>query len=163
MTTVPIRYIPKQLTRHDKKKIINELKKSRKKYKKKKYYTRKKVKSFKSKLSPHILKAQKMYKIKKIKPSIELAKKTKCTLKGLKKMFQKGQGAYYSSGSRPNQTPHSWGYARLASSITGGKASAVDFYIIKNECSKKSKVIKLAKKAMKTYKKGMRRVKQINI
>ena len=35
-------------------------------------------------------------------------------------------GAYHSSGSRPNQSKESWGYARLASAITGGPASKVD-------------------------------------
>ena len=42
-------------------------------------------------------------------------------------IIKKGQGAYYSSGSRPNQTPHSWGYARLGSSISGGKACCCRF------------------------------------
>jgi hypothetical protein len=83
-------------------------------------------------------------------------------MKGLKKMFQKGQGAYFSSGSRPNQTGHSWGYARMASAITGGKASAVDFYIIEKECNKKSRAYKLAK-TRKKYNKEMRRVKKVNI
>ena len=36
----------------DKKKQRRELKKSRKRYKEKKYYTRKKIKSFKNKVSP---------------------------------------------------------------------------------------------------------------
>lgn len=163
MANVPVRYVPKQLTRSDKKRVISELKKSRKRYKSGKYYTRKRVKSFNNKVSPHILKARKIYNIYNITPNAKLAKKTGCTLKGLKRIFQKGQGAYYSSGSRPNQTAHSWGYARLASSITGGKASAVDFNIINNECKKNSKVVKLAKSALKTYKRGRRRVKQINI
>ena len=35
-------------------------------------------------------------------------------------------GAYYSSGSRPNQTPFSWGNARLASVIMGGPARKID-------------------------------------
>ena len=104
-----------------------------------------------------------MYKIDKIRPTRKLAKASKCSLKGLKRMFQKGQGAYFSSGSRPNQTGHSWGYARMASAITGGKASAVDFHIIKDECHKNSRAFKLAKKARKTYKKGMKRVKQVKI
>ena len=160
---VPIRYVPTRLTKKDKKKQSKELKKSRKAYKKGKYYTRKKVKSFKSKVSPHILKARKMYKIEKIKPSRKLAKATKCKLKGLKKMFKKGIGAYFSSGSRPNQTGHSWGYARLASSITGGKASAVDFKILNENCSKNSRALKLAKKAYVKYKKGTRRVRQVKI
>jgi len=103
-----------------------------------------------------------MYRVEKIRPSIKLAKASKCSMKGLKKMFQKGQGAYFSSGSRPNQTGHSWGYARMASAITGGKASAVDFYIIEKECDKKSRAYKLAKKARKKYSKGMR-VKKVNI
>ena len=163
MTNVPQRYIPKKLSKKDKKQQKKELKKSRKAYKKGKYHTRKKVKSFKSKVSPHILKARKMYKIEKIRPSKKLAKASKCSLKGLKKMFQKGQGAYFSSGSRPNQTGHSWGYARMASAITGGKASAVDFHIIKEECKKNSRAYKLAKKARKTYKKGRKRVKQVQL
>ena len=163
MTNVPKRYVPKQLSKKDKKKQGRELKKSRQAYKKGKYHTRKKMKSFKSKVSPHIIKARKMYKIDKIKPTRKLAKATKCKLKGLKRMFKKGQGAYFSSGSRPNQTGHSWGYARMASAITGGKASAVDFKIIQENCSKKSRAYKLAKKAYKKYKKGRRRVKQVTI
>lgn len=44
----------------------------------------------------------------------------------LKQVVAKGRGAYYSSGSRPNQTPHSWAYARLASVLLGGPALQVD-------------------------------------
>ena len=51
----------------------------------------------------------------------------------------------------------------MASAITGGKASAVDFKIIEENCSKNSRAYKLAKKALKKYKKGMRRVKQVKI
>ena len=66
MVNVPAIYVPKGLSKKDRKIQKRELKKSRKMYKGKKYYTRKKVKSFKSKVSPHILKARKMYKIEKI-------------------------------------------------------------------------------------------------
>lgn len=45
---------------------------------------------------------------------------------GQRKIIQKGMGAYYSSGSRPNQTPTSWGLARLASVIMNGAARRVD-------------------------------------
>lgn len=163
MVRVPKRYVPKMLTRKDRKKQKKMLRKSRKLYKRKKYYTRKKLKSFKSKTSPHILKARKMYKMKSIKPSRKLAKKTKCTMKALKKIVEKGQGAYFSSGSRPNQTGHSWGIARLASSITGGKAASVDYKVLEKGCKKSSKALKLAKKSRKKYKKGMRRVKSTKI
>jgi len=64
----------------------------------------------------------------------------------LKKIVNKGEGAYYSSGSRPNQTPQSWGHARLASAVTGGKASKVDFGIIEKGCSHTGKAYRLAKK-----------------
>jgi len=163
MVNVPIKYVPKKLSRKDKKKVKKMLKKSRRLYKKGKYFTRKKVKSFKSKVSPHILKARKIYKVDNIKPSKKLAKKSGCSLKGLKQLVKKGQGAYYSSGSRPNQTGHSWGYARMASSITGGKAAAVDFHILKKECSKSKKAYKLALKARKKHKKGTRRVRKVKV
>ena len=109
------------------------------------------------------MRAEKLYKMDKIKPSRKLAKKTKCNIKGLRKIFKKGQGAYYSSGSRPNQTPHSWAYARLASSITGGKAAGVDYAILEKYCSKSSKALQLAKKSMKKYNKGMKRVPQVTL
>ncbi len=163
MKYVPQRYIPKSLSKKDKKKQRKELIKSRKAYKNKIYHTRKKVKSFKSKFSPHIQKALNMYKLKKFSLNNELVKKTKCKMVGLKKIFKKGMGAYFSSGSRPNQTPHSWAYARLASGITGGKASAVDYNILNENCSKNSKALKLAKKAYIKYKKGRMRVKQVKL
>ena len=159
-TSVPKRYVPKQLSKKDKKKQARELKKSRQAYKKGKYHTRKKMKSFKSKVSPHIIKARKMYKVDKITPNKRLANAYGCKMQGLRKIVKKGQGAYFSSGSRPNQTGHSWGYARMASSITGGKASAVDYNILEKYCTKKSKALKLAKKMRG---KGTRRVKQVNI
>ena len=65
--------------------------------------------------------------------------------------MKKGQGAYF-SGSRPGQTPTSWGYARLASSITGNKAAAVDFHILEKYCNHKtSKAYKLGLKAKKKH------------
>lgn len=148
MPDVPRRYIPKNLTLRDKKIARKELQKSRKLYKNKKYYTRKKVKSFHSKPSKHILTAKKVYGLSEIIPSPLLAKKTACSLETLKKIVQKGEGAYFSSGSRPNQTAQSWGYARLASAITGGKASAVDYSILEKGCSKNSKALRMAKKSV---------------
>ena len=163
MTKVPIKYVPKRLSRRDKKKQKKMLKKSRKLYKKKKYFTRKKVKSFKSKVSPHIKKSLKIYKLKKFSVNQELAKKTGCSLTGLRKIVKKGQGAYYSSGSRPNQSGHSWGYARLASSISGGKAAAVDFNILEKYCKKGSKALRLAKRSRKKHVYGTRKVRKVKI
>jgi hypothetical protein len=55
----------------------------------------------------------------------------------------------YDERSRPNQIPQSWGYARLASAITGGKAAAGDYAILENGCSHRSKALRLARTAKK--------------
>jgi len=158
---VPIRYIPHRLSEKDKQKQKKLLVKSRKLYKQSKYFTRPKVESFKSKPSKHIITARKIYGIKNIAPNKELSKKTGCSVKALKQIVKKGEGAYYSSGSRPNQTSQSWGYARLASSITAGKSAAVDFKILENGCNHKGKAYKLASKAKRKYKFGHSKTKKV--
>lgn len=160
---VPIKYLPKKLTKKDKKIQKEQLILSRKKYKKGKYIHRKPVKSYKSKKSKHILNAMKIYKINNLSVNDELSKKTGCTKEALNNIVKKGQGAYYSSGSRPNQTAHSWGIARLGSTITSGKAAAVDYKILENGCKKTSKALKLAKLAKKKYNNGTRRVQKVKI
>lgn len=146
---VPKRYIPDVLTKKDKKKQKKNLRKSRKLYKQGKYFSRPKVKSFKSRKSNHLQRAEKLYKIKSIRPSAELARKTKCKRSALEKIVSKGRGAYYSSGSRPNQTAESWGRARLASAISGGNAAISDFHVLKDGCKPSSKALKLAHKTRK--------------
>jgi hypothetical protein len=163
MSTIPLRYLPKRLSKKDRKVYASELKKSQKAYKSGKYHTRKRVKSFKKKTSKHILKARKIYGIENITASKELAKKTGCSVNALKKIVEKGQGAYFSSGSRPNQTGHSWGRARLASSITGGKAAAVDFKILEKGCKKNSKALTLAKKAKRKHGHGTRKEPRVKM
>ena len=150
----PIRYVPKNLTKKDKQKQLNMLIKSKKLYKNHKYYTRKSISSYKNKKSNHILNARKIYDIQNITPNKELAQKTGCKLSALQQIVKKGEGAYYSSGSRPNQTPQSWGLARLASSITSGKAAAVDYDILKKGCNHSKKAFILANKSRKKYKSG---------
>ena len=148
---VPIRYLPKSLSLKDKKEQSKMLEKSRKLYKRKQYYTRKKVKSFHSKPSKHISNARKTYKINTIVPSKELSRATGCSISSLQKIVNKGEGAYFSSGSRPNQTAQSWGLARLASAITSGKAAVVDYHILEKGCDHKKKAFILANKARKMY------------
>lgn len=143
------RYLPDTLSRRDKTRQRKELIKSRKLYKQHKYYTRKSMKSFTSKPSKHLDHARSLYNVDYIKPTRELSRRSGCTLKGLRQIVRKGEGAYYSSGSRPNQTPQSWGYARLASAITGGNASAVDFHIIDKECVHNKPAYRLAQKPRK--------------
>jgi len=158
---INLRYLPKRLTARDKKKQAQMLLKSKKLYRKGKYYTRKPVKSFQSKTSSHILKARRMYGVEKIGATDELARKSGCSKAALAKVINKGAGAYYSSGSRPNQTAQSWGYARLASAITAGKAGAVDYNILHNGCSPGSKGYKMAELAKRKYGHGQRRVPKV--
>lgn len=141
----PKKYVPKNLSKKDKSKQKKMLKRSKRLYKRGEYYEREKVRSFKSKKSPHVKKAEKIYKINSVKASKEFAEKTGCSVTGLRAIVKKGQGAYYSSGSRPNQTAHSWGRARLASAVTGGKSSQIDYHILEKYCKKNSKALRLAK------------------
>ena len=154
-------YLPKRLTKKDKRKQTSMILKSRKMYKKGKYYTRKALSSFKSKKSKHIIKAEKIYNVERIGATAELSKATKCTKNALAQIIKKGEGAYYSSGSRPNQTAQSWGIARLASSITGGKAAAVDFNILEKGCASNSKALRLAKSARKKHEHGTRKAPKV--
>jgi hypothetical protein len=158
---INLRYLPKALTRKDKLKQINMLNKSRKLYKKGSYYTRKRLPSFKSQKSKFIIKAEKLYNVDKIVVDDKLSKATGCSKSALSQIIRKGQGAYFSSGSRPNQTAHSWGVARLASAITSGKAAAVDYNILEKGCKKNSKALKLAKKAKIRYGHGTRKVPKV--
>ena len=156
---VPRRYVPTALTQRDAQVTKAELRKSRKLYRQGRYYTRRQVKSFPSRKSSHLAKAQQLYGVDHVIPGPALARATGCSVAALKKIVNKGQGAYYSSGSRPNQTAQSWGLARLASAVSGGKASAVDFTILRDGCSKTSKALRLAQRPAS----GRRRVPQVSL
>ena len=150
-TRVPKRYVPKNLSSKDKKMLKRELRKSRRLYKQGRYHTRKRARSFRSKPSHHTMRAKIIYDVDCMKPNRTLARKTGCSVKALEEIVKKGQGAYYSSGSRPNQSAHSWGYARLASAITGGKSAAVDYKILEKGCKKTSKALRYAKQARRKH------------
>lgn len=153
-----LRYLPKRLSKADKRKQTRMLMKSKRMYKLGKYYTRKSVKSFHSKPSSHVSKAKRIYKVNIIGATKELAKKSGCDVSALAQIIKKGEGAYYSSGSRPNQTAQSWGVARLASALTAGKAGAVDYSILVKGCKPRSKGYTMALKAKRKYGHGTRRV-----
>jgi len=109
------KYVPKSLTKEDKKKQVKSIKEGK---------DRPKVKSFKSKRSSHVVKFENKYGEKITNDSF--ISKNIISKTGIDKILSKGRGAYYSSGSRPNQTADSWARARLASVIMGGKARQVD-------------------------------------
>jgi hypothetical protein len=104
-----------------------------------------------------------MYHVKKIGATKELSLKTGCSRAALAKIINKGEGAYFSSGSRPNQTAQSWGNARLASAITAGKAAAVDYSILEKGCKPDSKALRLAQKSRRKHGHGTRRVPKVKI
>ena len=84
-----------------------------------------------------------MYNVDTISPNKELSRATGCPIPILEQIVKKGEGAYYSSGSRPNQTAQSWAYARLASAVTGGKASVVDYALV-SQCNPSKRAYQLA-------------------
>ena len=56
----------------------------------------------------------------------------------LNKVYKRGQGAFFSSGSRPGQSSHSWGCGRVRSFATGkGGARKADSDLIKGKKKKK--------------------------
>ncbi len=149
MSSVPSHYVPSSLSKKARKQQRKELRKSRELYKKGKYHTRKKAKGYKSRKSVWDSRIRKTYKINdKTKLSLALlARKSKCKKSALSKIVKKGMGAYYSSGSRPNQNAHSWGKARLYSALSGGPAAKVDASILREGCAKSSKALKLVSKS----------------
>ena len=112
------KYVPDTLTKKDKEKQIKSIKDKKE---------RPKLDSFKSKRSSLVERFEKKYgyKISKLsRISKEIISK-----KGIDLIIKKGQGAYYSSGSRPNQTAQSWALARLAGVIMNSPARKVDIKI----------------------------------
>ena len=112
---LPKRYVPNSLTPSDKKKQINSILSGS---------DRPRVNSFQSKRSSWVVKFENKYGFK-ITDKDKISQKI-LARPGIEKILEKGRGAYYSGGSRPNQTPHSWANARLASVIMGGNARKVD-------------------------------------
>lgn len=125
------RKFPKQytdkLSKQDKQIQVTNLKKLKRAYSQKKYLNRPQLKSFRSKPSSWTTKFHKLYpKAKTIK---QISKAVKIPEKALRAVIKKGKGAYYSSGSRPNQTPSSWGKARMYAYIFGSPTRRVDHHI----------------------------------
>jgi len=146
---IPQKYIPPSISKKDYLKQRRNILKSRKLYKKGIFFSRPKIKTFKSRKTKHLGHVQQMYGVENLKPTPMLARKTKCSLSALKKIVNKGRGAYFSSGSRPSQSAESWGLARLGSAITGDKASVVDYHILREGCQKDSKALRLATRRCK--------------
>lgn len=129
-TKFPSRYTA-GLSAKDRKRQLRSLKKAKRNYKTKRgtkrYVARPKLKSFKSKKSGWTQKFHKLYP--EAKSMRQISDQTGIPLKALMAVKKKGMGAYYSSGSRPNQTAESWGKARMYSYILGGPTRKIDHHI----------------------------------
>ena len=119
-TGLPKRYVPDSLTPSQKAKQVKSIKEKK---------DRPKL-DVKNRRSKWTVKAEKYFG--KGNTSInDIAKKLKINKKGLQLIMDKGMGAYYSSGSRPNQSASSWGQARIYSVLFGGNARDIDASIVK--------------------------------
>ena len=125
------RKFPKQylerLSPKDKRKQLRSLRKLKSAYKQGRYLNRPKLKSYKKKESGWTAKFHKLYpEAKTIK---QVSRAVKIPEKALREIIKKGRGAYYSSGSRPNQTADSWGKARMYAYILGSPTRRVDHHV----------------------------------
>lgn len=114
----PKKYVPDVLSEKDKLKQIKSIEKG---------VDRPKLASFKSKRSGWAKRFEDKYKTKITDRTF--IHKNIIKNKGIKLIISKGVGAYYSGGSRPNQTDMSWANARLSSVIMGGPARKSDMKI----------------------------------
>jgi len=103
------KYVPDSLTEEQKKKQIKSIKQGKRRPKL----------DVKTRRSKWTLKAEKYFN--KPPTLLQLSKASNVPQKALKEIIERGKGAYYSSGSRPNTTPTQWGRARLYAVLFGGK------------------------------------------
>jgi hypothetical protein len=124
---IPKRYIPDSLTEKEKKAQIKSIFEGT---------DRPKTKT-RERRSKYTIKFDKTYgealdKLKGGRSKKNIAKITGIPFKAIDEVFKIGEGAFRSSGSRPNQTPQSWGRGRLYSYIMGNpKVRKIDEKITK--------------------------------
>lgn len=114
---IPRRYVPKSLSEADKKKQIKSIKEQT---------IRPQLKSAKSRRSKWTVLFDKEYgdrldKMKGKRSKRNIAKITGIPFKAIDEVYKKATGAYFSSGSRPNQSPQSWSLGRVYSYIMGNE------------------------------------------
>lgn len=126
------KYLPKSLTKKDAEKQSSDIKKTALKVKEKKPlkkedFERPKV-DYPYKRSPYVKQFEDKYNMK---VSIDgISEKFNIPKTALKQIYDKGVGAFLSSGSRPNVNAFMWGFARIASVLLGGKSRKIDNHIV---------------------------------
>jgi hypothetical protein len=115
------KYVPASLSPADRRRQIASLRDGT---------ARPRLASFRSKRSKWIVEFERRFGRKLDADGLRFIDKYLLAKPGIDKILRKGRGAYYSSGSRPNQTAESWARARLAAVVVGrSKARAVDMAI----------------------------------
>lgn len=116
---IPKRYIPDSLTKKQKQKQIKSIHE---------HTHRPVLKNVKTRRSKWTVKATNYFGDRRSLKDI--ASKLKINVKGLKEIYKKGEKAYFTSGSRPNQTPYSWAQARVYAVLFGSPARQIDKDIV---------------------------------
>lgn len=112
------KYVPSSLSSADQKRQIASIRAGT---------ARPKLASFKSKRSKWVVEFERRFGHRLDRKGMVFIDKFLLARPGVELILRKGRGAYYSGGSRPNQTAESWARARLAAVIVGGtKARAAD-------------------------------------
>ena len=111
---IPKRYIPDTLSPSERKKQIKSIFENKK---------RPEV-STKTRRSSWAVKFEKKYKTTIMDDKFII--KNIITKKGMEEILDKGRGAYFSSGSRPNVNKEQWARGRLATVILGGGTRRID-------------------------------------
>lgn len=113
------------------------------------------LKSYKYKKSQNVLAFERKYGVK-ITDMKGIEKKVGLPVKAQKEILDKGKGAFFSSGSRPGQTPQSWAYGRLASVILKKGAYKYDKHILDKYNVKLKKPVEKTRKPVKKTKKSVK-------
>ena len=117
---IPERYIPSYLTPEQKRRQARSIIEKR---------DRPQLQNIPIKRSEWTIKAEQYFGKGNTSPK-SIAKQLGVKMEGFEKILNKGRGAYYSGGSRPNQTSESWARSRLFSVLFGGNARIVDKKIV---------------------------------
>lgn len=121
---IPEKYL-RGVSPADRRRQLTAIRRARSGYPRGAYVGRPRLASYRHRQSPHVRNFRRRYGVS-LRDAAAVAAATGLTPRAQTRILRKGKGAYYSSGSRPGQTPSSWAYARLASVALGRKACAVD-------------------------------------
>jgi hypothetical protein len=131
--SIPSRYVPASLSLSDLKKQLENLKQTRTK---EEGEARPSLSSVRTRRSKWSVMAEKFFgpgntsKADMARILGKTKKRSAELLRGLDEIFQRGEKAYYTSGSRPGVNQYQWGQARVTSVLFGGKARKQDADIV---------------------------------